>query len=214
MKNRIVLLGPPAAGKGTQAEFIQKRFGQSATSTGAILRDEAKRGSTRGRLCYDIISKGGLAPDDLVIGLVAAWVSESRKRFLFDGFPRTLAQASSFEQILMDLEAPLDLAILIDLPEPVIRLRMSTRLVCSVCGKIISLGRHVQSSLDLCPNCGGVLEHRVDDTELVLKKRLIEYQQKTLPVTNFYSKSGLLARVDGNTEAGPLADTIAKLIEQ
>ena len=81
-------------------------------------------------------------------------------------------------------------------------------------GKLISLGRHVETSKNFCPNCGGLLEHRLDDTELVLRKGLAEYQQKTLPVIDFYSKRGLLARLDGHAEAGPLADAIAKFIEQ
>src|ERR1700730_4082332 len=139
---RMVLLGPPASGKGTQAELIQKRFGIPATSTGAILRGEAKGGTPVGVAANKIINRGGLAPDGLILQLVAEWLDKIGS-FLFDGFPRTVAQAAQFELVLDNRSAGLELAIFLEISGETIRARMLRRLICSNCGKVISIGRHV-----------------------------------------------------------------------
>ncbi len=213
MKRRIVLLGPPASGKGTQAEFIQKRFGIPATSTGAILRAEAKRGTAVGMMAAGIISKGSLAPDELVLQLVAAWLDKIDGSFLFDGFPRTVIQAEQFEVLLRQRRSALELAILLEVPEPIIRERMSRRLTCSNCGKVISLGRHVQEANEPCPNCGGKLEVRNDDNLGVLARRMKEYREKTVPVTDFYDSRGILARLDASRAGKAVFEDVSELIE-
>jgi adenylate kinase len=147
-----VLLGSPASGKGTQSELIQRKFQIPATSTGAILRREAKLNTSVGREADRIISKGALAPDDLVLGLVGQWLDQHREAFLFDGFPRTLPQAVEFEKMLHARQTPLDLAIFLEASEPTIAFRMARRLTCSNCGKVVSIGRHVQSASEPCPN--------------------------------------------------------------
>ena len=165
MKKRIVLLGPPASGKGTQAELIQKRFGIPATSTGAILRGEAKGGTPVGVAANKIINKGGLAPDGLILQLVAEWLDRIGGSFLFDGFPRTVAQAEQFELLLDNQPTGVELVIFLEISGETIRARMLRRLICSNCGKVISIGRHVVDGGDPCPNCGGKLEAREDDTD-------------------------------------------------
>jgi adenylate kinase len=210
VKRRIVLLGPPASGKGTQAELIQKRFGISATSTGAILRAEAKSGTPGGLEIAKIISKGGLAPDEMVLRLVAGWLDKSEGSFLFDGFPRTVRQAEQFEVLLCQRQWAVELAFLLEVPDSVIQARMLRRLTCSNCGKVISVGRHVRDANDPCPNCGGKLEARADDNFGALARRMEEYREKTVPVADFYLRRDILARVD----AGRTAEVVFKDISE
>jgi adenylate kinase len=212
VKRRIVLLGPPASGKGTQSELIQKIFQIPATSTGAILRREAKLNSAIGREADRIISKGALAPDELVLSLVGQWLDHHKDAFLFDGFPRTVPQAVAFEKMLEARQAPLELAIFLDVSEPTIAFRMARRLTCSQCGKVVSLGHHVQSASDPCPNCGGKLEIRSDDNQAALTMRLEEFRKKSLPLIDFYSERDLLATVDADQEVDKVFDQISRVI--
>jgi adenylate kinase len=209
-----VLLGPPASGKGTQSELIQRKFQIPATSTGAILRREAKLDTLVGREADRIISKGALAPDELVLGLVGQWLDQHREAFLFDGFPRTLPQAIAFEQMLQARGTPVDLAVFLEASEATIAFRMAHRLTCSQCGKVVSIGRHVQSASERCPNCGGKLEVRSDDNHAALALRLEEFQKKSLPLIDFYSERGLLAKVDANQETDRVFEQISRVIQQ
>jgi adenylate kinase len=212
VKRRIVLLGPPASGKGTQAELIQRRFGITATSTGAILRAEAKRETAAGMAAAKIISTGSLAPDEMVLELVAAWLGQIDGSFLFDGFPRTVKQAERFETLLCQRRSPLEIAILLEVSEPVIQARMLRRLTCSKCGKVISIGRHVRDANDPCPNCGGRLEVRDGDNLSALARRMEEYREKTVPVTDFYHSRGILARVDASRAGESVFKDVSELI--
>ena len=209
-----MLLGPPASGKGTQSELIQRKFQIPATSTGAILRREAKLDTLVGREADRIISKGALAPDELVLGLVGQWLDQHREAFLFDGFPRTLPQAVAFQQMLQARGTPLDLAIFLEASEPTIAFRMAHRLTCSNCGKVVSIGRHVQSASEPCPNCGGKLEVRSDDNHAALALRLEEFREKSLPLIDFYSGRNLLAKVDANQEADRVFEQISRVIQE
>jgi len=209
-----VLLGPPASGKGTQSELIQRKFQIPVTSTGAILRREAKLDTLVGREAGRIISKGALAPDDLVLALVGQWLDQHREAFLFDGFPRTLPQAVEFEKILQARQTPLDLAIFLEASEETIAFRMAHRLTCSNCGKVVSIGRHVQSASEPCPNCGGKLEVRSDDNHAALALRLEEFRKKSLPLIDFYSRRNLLVKVDANQEADRVFEQISCVIQE
>jgi adenylate kinase len=209
-----VLLGPPASGKGTQSELIQRKFQIPVTSTGAILRREAKLNTLVGREAGRIISKGALAPDDLVLALVGQWLDQHREAFLFDGFPRTLPQAVEFEKILQARQTPLDLAIFLEASESTIAFRMAHRLTCSNCGKVVSIGRHVQSASEPCPNCGGKLEVRSDDNHAALALRLEEFRKKSLPLIDFYSVRNLLVKVDANQEADRVFEQISRVIQE
>jgi adenylate kinase len=148
----------------------------------------------------------------MVLQLVAAWLDWVDGSFLFDGFPRTVTQAEQFEILLSKRQLALELAILLDVPEPVIRTRMLRRLTCSNCGKVISIGRHVRDANDPCPNCGGKLEAREDDTVSALERRMKEYREKTVPVTDFYHRRGILARVDASRAGESVFKDVSELI--
>jgi adenylate kinase len=210
VKRRLVLLGPPASGKGTQAELIQTRLHIPTTSTGAILRKQAKARTPIGLAAERIISKGGLAPDSLVMQVVEEWLGTHLEAFLFDGFPRTVVQAEAFDEILQQRQAPLDLAIALTISTETIRMRMLLRLVCANCGKVVSMGRHVQSAHDPCPNCGGPLEKRSDDNNEALDKRLEAYWEKTVPVYQYYGDRRV--EIDAGRDAEAVFADIAGLI--
>jgi adenylate kinase len=211
VKRRLVLLGPPASGKGTQAELIQNRFGIPTTSTGAILRKQAKERTWLGLEAEKIISKGGLAPDSLVMQVVEEWLETHPDAFLFDGFPRTVEQAKAFDAILQERQRPLDLAIALAVSVETIRTRMALRLVCAHCSKVVSMGRHVQSSCDPCPNCGGPLEKRSDDNHEALERRLEAYWEKTVPVYKYYGS--LLVEIEAGRDVEAVFADIGGLIQ-
>jgi adenylate kinase len=194
------------------AELIQNRFSIPATSTGAILRKEAKRRTSIGLQAAKIIGTGGLAPDEMVMRLAAAWLDKTEGSFLFDGFPRTVRQAEQFDVLLSERQLPLQLAILLDATVPVIQARMLLRLTCSNCGKVISIGRHVQHAGEPCPNCGGKLEKRDDDNIGALAFRMTEYREKTVPVTDFYDRRAIFARVDANQSVKSVFGDVSELI--
>ena len=206
-----MLLGPPASGKGTQAELIQNRFGIPITSTGAILRKQAKERTSLGLEAEKIISKGGLAPDSLVMQVVEEWLETHPDAFLFDGFPRTVEQAKAFDAILQERQRPLDLAIALAVSVETIRTRMALRLVCAHCSKVVSMGRHVQSSRDPCPNCGGPLEKRSDDNHEALERRLEAYWEKTVPVYKYYGS--LLVEIEAGRDVEAVFADIGGLIQ-
>jgi adenylate kinase len=195
MKGRLVLLGPPATGKGTQAALISSTFGIPSASTGAMLREAARQGRPEGIEAARYTKYGGMFPDELALRVVRAWI-EGRSRFLLDGFPRTLAQACAFDEGLAARATPLDAVFLLDLPEETIRERMTGRLSCQGCGAVYNRAFHNLSEAAACPACGGSLHRRDDDTEEALALRMREYREKTLPVCAHYSNSGLLTTID------------------
>ena len=197
MKNRIVLLGPPATGKGTQAALLSAAFGIPAASTGAILRAEKTRGSEVGREAEKWTNHGLLVPDELALRIVWQWMNK-RTRFLFDGFPRTLGQAESFDAGLDQRGLPLDAVYLLDLPEDTIRNRMVSRLTCPGCGAVYNEAFHRITGESPCPACGATLSRRSDDTNEALDQRMTQYREQTLPVAVHYRKKGLLKQVDAS----------------
>ena len=185
MKNRIVLLGPPATGKGTQAALLSAAFGLPAASTGAILRAEKTKGSAIGLEAENWTARGLLFPDELALRVVWQWI-DKRTRFLLDGFPRTLGQAESFDQGLDERGLPLDTVYLLDLPEETIRQRMVSRLTCLGCGAVYNESFHRINGDSPCPACGAALSRRSDDTTEALDQRMAQYREQTLPVAEHY----------------------------
>jgi adenylate kinase len=213
VKRRIVLLGPPASGKGTQAELMKARYALPVTSPGAMLREERRRGTPLGLDAEKLTSQGSLLPDATIVQLVEAWLEQNDASFIFDGFPRSLGQADALQLLLERKGAPLQAAISLDAPLEILQARVAGRLVCLSCGQIVAVGLHVPASSAPCPACGGELGRRSDDTPEVLARRLEEYRQKSEPVLAYYADRHLLYRIDSSgTPASALA-AIAEIVE-
>jgi len=197
MLKRITLLGPPGAGKGTQAKLIAQKSGLVHLSTGDILRDEVARSTELGRAAKGYMDRGDLVPDQLIIDMIRGRIAET-DGFILDGFPRTVAQAEALSEI-----TSIDLAINIALTREDVIERLSSRRVCSGCGRIYNLLFNPPADKTQCDTCGGELFQRDDDQQAVIENRYDVYMQATAPLIDFYSTRGLLREVDGSqpTEA-------------
>ncbi|HEX8371766.1 MAG TPA: nucleoside monophosphate kinase [Chthoniobacterales bacterium] len=201
MKRRIVLLGPPASGKGSQAQLIFQKYQIPAISTGHLLRDEASANTDFGRQAAAFTSKGQLAPDDLVIAVLQKWLAGGRESYVFDGFPRTTEQAIQLRPLLMTAGIPLEIVLFLECDLPTIQSRVAGRVTCAGCKTIYNVGLHVKSSEGGCPACGGELRRRADDLPNVLEQRMVQYAEKTAPLVSFYENEGILSRINANLMA-------------
>ena len=185
-----MLLGAPGSGKGTQAEMITRQFGIPVTSPGAILRRERDLGTDLGKETAGITHHGGLVPDDIIVRLIEDWLRlHGSHGFVFDGFPRTIPQAESLQQILVRHRTPLDLAIWLDVSEQTVAERIASRLQCQGCGFTTSVSSATFAERPVCPYCDGHLIRRDDDDDTeVLKNRLAEFNAKTQPLAAFYAE--------------------------
>ena len=215
MKSRIVLLGAPGSGKGTQAEMITRHFAISVTSTGTILRRERDLGTPLGLEADEISKQGGLVPDQIIVKLIEDWLNlHGQNGFVFDGFPRTVRQAERLNEILARLGKTLDLAIWLDVSQQTVRDRIAGRLQCRRCGFTTSLTSARFADRPVCPYCDGPLIRREDDDATVLQTRLAEFKAKTEPLLSFYEKDDALHRIDGNRDREAVFADISALIEE
>lgn len=214
MHCRLVLLGPPAAGKGTQAELLKERFGFEVPSVGAMLRQQKAAGTPAGLRAAEYFERGLLVPDDISTEVVRQWLETHKGPWAFDGYPRSLPQAEAFDTMLREQGAAVDIALLILVDEAVIRDRVAHRLVCQSCGRVFREGLHVAQACDPCPHCGGVLGRRADDSLSTLAGRLSEYRTKTEPVIAFYEARGILRRIDGAQAVETVFDQVATTLEE
>jgi len=195
---RIILLGPPGAGKGTQAMRIAEAFAIPHISTGDILRANVREGTELGTEAKRYMDAGDLVPDEVIIGMVADRVAQddAQAGFLFDGFPRTVPQAEALESLLVDRGAPLDAVLRLAVPKSEVLVRLTGRRTCADCGRIYHLAYDPPDDPERCDDCGGALLHRDDDREDVVLNRLEVYAAQTEPLEHFYWERGLLRDVE------------------
>jgi adenylate kinase len=203
---RLVLLGPPGAGKGTHAQVLSKDLGALHISTGDMLREAVKTGASLGLKAKEYMDQGGLVPDEIVIGLVADRLSrpDAKKGFILDGFPRTPEQAKSLDEKLGELKMPLDRVLYFKTSLAVIIRRLSGRRVCGQCGRNFHLTNLKPKVDGICDACGSRLVQRPDDKEETIEHRLSVYEKQTAPLIDYYQKKGSLTEVAGDLEVREL----------
>lgn len=208
----IVLMGCPGAGKGTQSAKLQQKFDLYHISTGDVLRAEIASGSELGKKIASIINDGNLVPDELMVSMLEKIVSATDKGIIFDGFPRTVAQAEALDAMMKRLHREITGVVMIDLPESEVVSRISSRRQCKKCGAILHVD--LNAPLAVCPACGGELYSRPDDTPERVKHRLEVYHHDTLPVKNYYQNSGKYVEVNGNQSLEQVFEDISKVLEK
>ncbi|MGC1480061.1 MAG: nucleoside monophosphate kinase [Chthoniobacterales bacterium] len=214
MKRRIVLLGPPASGKGTQAELIEELHEIPTASTGAMMREEQARCTPLGSEMARWTSEGKLFPDSVALQVLTNWLECGNwDAFVLDGFPRTIGQAQAFGSLLSDRGGSLDLAISLTLPLDEIRDRVLNRVTCVRCGATYGMTFHRVKPGDPCVDCGARLERRSDDTLETLDARLAEHERHTGPVIQFYRDAGLLVEIDAMGGRDVVAAEIAAAMD-
>lgn len=195
---KLILLGAPGAGKGTQAEKICEKYNIPAVSTGNIIRAALKNGTEMGLKAKSYMEAGSLVPDEVVIGIIKERLAEDdcKNGFILDGFPRTIPQAQALEDMGIEIDKVVD----IEVPDEKITARMSGRRVCSKCANSYHLLYKKPKVEGVCDACGGELVQRKDDAPETVKARLVEYHEMTEPLKDFYSKLGKLKIVEGQEE--------------
>lgn len=204
---RLILLGAPGAGKGTQAEFIMSKLGIPSISTGNLLRNAMSHGTELGKQVKEAMEGGHLVSDELVLQLVKERIAQPdcQKGMIFDGFPRTLAQAEALDEIMK-----VDMALFIHVDDEVIIKRMGGRRTCPECQTTYHVESHPPKVEGICDKCGAKLGVRDDDKPEVVRERLSVYHKQTEPIVNYYKAKGLLKTVEG---AGAVEETSARVAE-
>lgn len=208
---RCLIMGAPGAGKGTYADGIKKHFGIPHISTGEIFREAIASGSEMGLLAKKFIDKGNLVPDDVTNAIVKERLKKAdcSDGFLFDGYPRTIAQAEAFDEMLKEFNIKLDVVINIDVNDDIIISRIINRRTCPSCGRGYNIVSLKPKKEGVCDDCGTALYKRKDDNEETIKSRLEVYNRQTKPLIDYYAKQNLLLEVDG---AGSISEITKNII--
>jgi adenylate kinase len=211
----LVFLGPPGAGKGTQARRIAQRFGLVALSSGETLRAEIAAGTPVGRLAESYVTGGTLVPDDVITSVMLSGIEKLKGRgAILDGFPRTLPQARALDAGLASRGQRIAAVVDFRVDDRLIVQRIVNRRVCSVCGRNYNAAFDPPRAADACDECGGSLLHRADDREDVIVTRLETYRRLTAPLIEYYSQQGLLSSVDASAPPGQVQDAVAAVVSR
>jgi len=213
---RIILLGAPGAGKGTQAKKMIEKYGFIQISTGDILRKAVADGTPLGKEAKVYMEKGELVPDSVVIGLVKERLSQDdcKKGFILDGFPRNISQAKSLDKVLQEINMPLQLVLSIDVDMDVLMKRLTGRRTCRQCGQMYNIYYNPPKKEGICDKCEGQLYQREDDKEETIRKRLEVYEAQTAPLIEYYEKTGILKRINGVGNIDDIFANICAVVEK
>ena len=212
---KIIMLGAPGAGKGTQAKKIAEKYNIPHISTGDIFRANIKNGTELGKKAKEYMDKGALVPDELVCDLVVDRISQAdaKNGYVLDGFPRTIPQAEALDAALTKIGEKVDFAIDVDVPDDNIINRMSGRRACVACGGTYHVVFNPTKVEGVCDACGGQLILRDDDQPETVKNRLKVYHEQTQPLIDYYTKKNILKSVDGTQDMSKVFDSIVAILE-
>jgi len=212
---RIVLLGAPGSGKGTQARLLAERYNIPQIATGDLLREAVASGSSLGRQTKMAMDAGHLVGDDVVLAIIQERIlrSDTRNGFILDGFPRSLAQAEALDQLLSSVGRPLDLALLLAVDVDALLQRLVGRRTCLSCGQVYNVYYSPPHIDGRCDACGGRLRHRADDNEETIGNRLRVYETQTFPVIDYYKEQGKLRTVQGVGEIADISKAMRKVVD-
>ena len=212
---RIVLMGAPGSGKGTQAARLIKHLGIVHISTGDILRQDIRNHTELGRIAQEYMNQGQLVPDEVILDIVRARLlqDDCGSGFILDGFPRTIPQAEGLKNILANMSAPLDVVINLKVTAEQIVKRLSARRVCQRCGQDFNMITNPPPPDMIHPECGGEIVQRDDDKPETIRKRLEIYQRQTEPLRQYYRQEGMLVEVDGMGSASEVFQRIGRLLD-
>ncbi len=213
---RVVLLGPPGAGKGTLAKLLKENFNIAHVSTGDILREEMNKKSKLGKEIKQLVESGALVPDEIVTQIIKnklSTIKNSQEGFLLDGFPRTEVQAQELDKILKKLNQLIDVALYMESSLPVIIQRLTGRRVCRQCGTPFHIHNKPPKKQGVCDQCGGELYQRPDDNEVTIKKRMAVYLENTAPIIGYYEKQGKLNKVNADQDSPIVKAALMKIFD-
>ncbi|HFC98063.1 MAG TPA: adenylate kinase [Thermosulfurimonas dismutans] len=210
----IVFLGPPGAGKGTQAKRISEKYGIPQISTGDMFREHLSKGTELGKKAKEYMDKGQLVPDEIVLGMVEERLKQPdcEKGFILDGFPRTVPQAEALDEMLAKWGKKIDFAIAIEVPDEELVKRLTGRRTCKNCGMMYHIIFKPPKVEGKCDACGGELYQRADDNEETVRNRLKVYHESTAPLIEYYEKKGVLHRIDGTGSIDEIFERIVKIL--
>jgi len=211
---RVVLLGPPGAGKGTQARLLREEFSACQISTGDILRQAVAEQTLLGTQAAAYLDRGALVPDDVIVNLVAERLKERdcEQGFILDGFPRTIAQAQGLDAILERMGIDLDCVLSVRVPEKTVIERLAGRRTCKNCGALYHTVYEPPKKEGVCDRCGGELYQRDDDREETIAHRLRVYEEQTAPLADYYRRRGLLREIDGVGKVDDIRARVARAL--
>jgi adenylate kinase len=212
----IILFGPPGSGKGTQAKLLTEKLRVPHISTGDLLRESVSRRTPLGLKAKEHLDNGTLVPDDVMIGLIREVVTSgpAKEGFLLDGFPRTIPQAEALDVLFEELRMHIDEVISLRVEHPEVIRRLTDRRVCRSCGKIFNSAQLRRDDPGKCPNCGGELYQRSDDTVETAQKRLDVYVRETKPLKEYYRRSGRFTEIDGMRDIDVVQNEIVTILFQ
>ena len=213
---RIVLLGPPGAGKGTLATLIKENFGLSHISTGDIMREEMKKKTVLGKELRAYVERGELVPDEIVTKMIRNKFRQNKhlvSGFMLDGFPRTVAQAEDLDAILKGANQQIDFALSMEASLPVILQRLTGRRVCRACGALFHIVNKPPAKRNVCDECGGELYLRPDDNEDTIKTRIDVYLKNTKPIIDYYKSQNKLKAVNADKGAEEVLNYLTSLLD-